>query len=271
MQNTPKSIFKNLYPYGFLILLLIFLVSIRGKTKQLLIYSPPYAHNDTLYYPHLDSSDHVIHHSYYDLVYSETHEQAKWVFHKLYPYRISRSFERKNDFRSDPMVLSGSANHIDYRGSGYDRGHLMPAADMSWSKQGMSESFYYSNMSPQHPSFNRGVWKRLESRIRKWAIEYDSLYVFTGPVLEADLPSIGINQVSIPNWYYKVVLRFDKGKETAIGFLMKNKASKESLQTFANSIDDIERMIEIDFFSALPENQEKILERNSDVLEWSWD
>jgi endonuclease G len=66
-------------------------------------------------------------------------------------------------------------------------------------------------------------------------------------------------------------LRFDKGKETAIGFLMKNNVSKESLQTFANSIDDIERMIEIDFFSALPENQEKILERNSDVLEWSWD
>nr|WP_320119464.1 DNA/RNA non-specific endonuclease [uncultured Marinifilum sp.] len=91
---------------------------------------------------------------------------------------IQGSAVRKNKFKEDPAVKTGSAKLIDYKGSGYDRGHLCPAAAMKNSNLAMSESFYMSNMSPQAPAFNRGKWKSLESKVRKLTIENDSLYVF---------------------------------------------------------------------------------------------
>jgi endonuclease G len=75
---------------------------------------------------------------------------------------------RTNDFREDYKVTTGSASLSDFKGSGYDRGHLAPAGDMKWSSTAMSESFYMSNMSPQKPGFNRGIWKKLESRKLPW-------------------------------------------------------------------------------------------------------
>jgi endonuclease G len=91
--------------------------------------------------------------------------------------------KRKDNFRSDPKVKTGSAALSDYKGSGYDRGHLAPAADFKWSATAMSESFYMSNMSPQVPGFNRGIWKNIESTVRNWAVENDEIYIVTGPVL----------------------------------------------------------------------------------------
>ena len=103
------------------------------------------------------SGEQIINHFGYSLSYNEDHEQANWVFFELTDYEVSGIEKRKNQFRSDPKVKTKSASLSDYRGSGYDRGHLAPAADMKWSVTTMSESFYMSNMSPQRPSFNRGL------------------------------------------------------------------------------------------------------------------
>ena len=90
----------------------------------------------------------------------------------------SEEYDRTNDFREDQInVSTGTAYLEDYRGSGYDRGHLAPAEDFEWSAEAMSDSFFMSNMSPQDPSFNRGIWKRLENRVRTWALENDGIYV----------------------------------------------------------------------------------------------
>ena len=180
------------------------------------------------------------------------------------------SVKRNDSFRSDPMVRSGSAALSDYKGSGFDRGHLAPAADMKWSSTAMSESFFMSNMSPQDPSFNRGIWKKLESRVRDWAMDNGSVYVATGGVLSNGLNTIGSNGVSVPKYYYKVILDYKEPDYKAIGFLMPNSASKQSLQSFAVTVDNVERVTGIDFFHSLPDGIENSVEGNLDVSKWSF-
>lgn len=120
----------------------------------------------------------------YALGYIEYHEQAAWVVYKLTRDEVqTKVSKRKNRFKEDPEIPTGSACSADYLRSGYDRGHLAPAADMAFSERTMADSFYYSNMSPQHPKFNRGIWKKLEEQVRHFAVREGEVYVVTGPVL----------------------------------------------------------------------------------------
>ncbi len=216
--------------------------------------------------PHLElpairKGEQVVKHIGYTLSYNEKHEQANWVAYELTADETHKAYERSNKFRPDPDVATESADNADYKGSGYDRGHLAPAADMSWSSETMQESFYYSNMSPQVPAFNRGIWKELEEQVREWARSNRSLYVVTGPVLEDGLPTIGHNGVSVPRFYYKVLLDYTQPEVKAIGFILPNEGSKLPLSTFALSIDEVEKATHIDFFPALPDDEEAKIER----------
>ena len=212
----------------------------------------------------------VINHLGYSFQYSEKHEQAFWVGYELTKSETEKSYERTDNFIPDPMVSTGTATVGDYSKSGYDRGHLAPAADMGWSAQAMSESFYFSNMSPQDPGFNRGIWKSLEEQVRTWAIVYDSIYVITGPILKEGLVQIGPNGVSIPKYYYKVILDNVGEDAKAIGFLMPNAKSQEPLESFAVTIDQIEQETGIDFFSQLSDSRENAFEKEICVSCWTW-
>tara|TARA_R110001592_G_scaffold23456_1_gene91931 strand:+ start:43989 stop:44933 length:945 start_codon:yes stop_codon:yes gene_type:complete len=202
------------------------------------------------------SEGQLVHHQNYSLAYSEEHEQALWVFYELDRNETHAIAKRKDDFREDPMVRTGSASLADYRSSGYDRGHLAPAADMAFSEEAISESFYMSNMSPQEPSFNRGIWKNLEAQFREWAAADGSLYIVTGPVLVPGLAKMGDNQVSIPNFYYKVALDFDADELGAIAFLLPNQKLDLELESFVVSIDSLESITGIDFFAGLDDDLE---------------
>lgn len=216
-------------------------------------------------------SDHPkIEHYAYSLGYSEGHEQAAWVYYLLTAEECIARYKRTDRFVPDPEVTTGSATIADYQGSGYDRGHLAPAADMAWSDTSMRESFYFSNMSPQNPSFNRGIWKKLEAQVRNWAAHYDSLYIVTGPVLDSGLISIGQNQVAVPNFYYKAVLDLDSTHQTALAFLLPNLKSSAVLSSFVISIDSLESLTQIDFFSGLNDSLEAVLETSSDPEKWNW-
>lgn len=201
-----------------------------------------------------------LHHIGYGFVYDETHEQAKWIAYCLTKTEAMGVLERSDNFKEDPLVNSGTASDIDYAKSGYDRGHLAPAADMRWSKQSMEESFYYSNMSPQLPSFNRGIWKKLEEEVRDWAVILDSVLIVTGPVLSADLPSIGVNKVSVPKYYYKAIVDFQGSQAKGIAFLLPNEGSKQPLMDFAISINELEKLTKIDFFYQLDDKLENSVE-----------
>jgi endonuclease G len=133
----------------------------------------------------------------------------------------------------------------------------------------MSESFFMSNMSPQEPDFNRGIWEKLESRVRTWVKRDEVLYIVTGPVLKGNMAFIGKkNKVAVPLMYYKVILDLKEPEIKAIGFLMKNEGSNKSLQSFAVTIDEIEKETGLDFFPQLPDDMEKTLEGSLNVKQW---
>jgi len=220
--------------------------------------------------PKTTPNDKIIKHTGYSLLYNENHEQASWVAYELTKEETNKRFKRANKFVEDPLVTTGSANNADYSGSGYDRGHMAPAADMGWSSVTMTESFYYSNMSPQVPAFNRGIWKSLEELVRSWAIENEAVYVVTGPVLTKGLPTIGSDRVTVPKYYYKVILDYTEPGIKGIGFLLPNAGSNEPLQSFAVSIDSVESVTGIDFFPLLPDEQERFIEKTLTVNAWTW-
>lgn len=132
--------------------------------------------------PLIDEKSSLIYHQGFCLNYSEEHEQAIWVAYCLTPATLDPQIKRKNLFRFDPSVSTGSATPNDYKKSGYDRGHLAPAADMKGNEIMLAQSFYMSNISPQLPQFNRGIWKRLEEWVRSQAQHYEELYIVTGPL-----------------------------------------------------------------------------------------
>ena len=211
----------------------------------------------------------IVEHDYYTLSYNEQYEQPNWVMYRLTKEMLAPSkLKRQDDFRSDPEVDTGSATKKDYVRSGYDRGHLVPAADMKFSKEALSETFYMSNMSPQAPGFNRGMWKDLESQVRNWARNDDDYYIVIGPVFTGDMGAIGPNGVAVPEYYYKIIVDLQEPHQKAIAFLMKNTRLEGELLDYAVPIDSIETLTGIDFFAALPDEFEDWLEGTVEVSEW---
>ena len=266
----------------FILLLLAYLVTTEPwKSKEnamesALVKSPP-PHislaweNLAAGYPQTHTTDYILSYTGFDLGYNERYEQASWVTYVLTREEIENgTIKRTDNFRADTSISSGSADLVDYRGSGFDRGHLAPAGDMKWSSRAMSESFLMSNMSPQAPSFNRGIWNKLESSVRVWATEKDSLYVITGPLLSSIDTLIGVNEVGVPEAYFKVLVDLSPPDHSMIAFLLPNASSSEDLLHFAISVDSLEVLTGYDFFAAAP-NPEIIdwLERELDLDSWN--
>lgn len=213
-----------------------------------------------------ESKGEIVRHTYYTISYSEENEQAAWVYYKLSSAINNGTQDRTDDFRADPLVSTGSASLADYKGSGYDRGHLCPAADMTQNKTSMSETFYLSNMSPQLAGFNRGIWSTLEDQVRKWAVDYENLYVVTGPIFKNNLGVIGPDEVTVPGYFYKVI--YD-GKDKMIGLILPNGSSSKSIDQFVVPIDQIEQQTGIDFFPGMNDQLENQLEAKSDWINWN--
>ena len=211
----------------------------------------------------------VTQHSAYSLVYNHKHMQAKWVAYNLTYGNTVGGAERSSKFSIDPSISPRTAVTSDYTKTGYDRGHLAPAGDMKFSAQAMSESFYMSNVSPQLPGFNRGIWKKLEEQFRSWAPSSHPVFVVTGPVLTDPISShIGQTcRISIPQRFYKVMLD-TASPMRAIAFVLPNNSSTQPLSSFAMSIDEAERITGIDFFPKLNDPQEAKIEKTLFLNQW---
>ena len=211
----------------------------------------------------------VIYHEAIILGYNEKHEQAQWVSHIILPDVEKGNVSRTNNFRKDKLVTSGTASKADYWYSGYDRGHLAPSADFRWSKTALSESYFYSNMAPQLPELNRERWAELENAIREYVIENKiQVYVVTGGILHDSLPVMRNqdreNEVSIPNLFYKVIL--DNSNHRGIGFVMPNGICDYPIMSYAISIDSVEVLTGINFFSKIKD--EDFIEQKVDIDIW---
>ena len=203
----------------------------------------------------------IVRHEGYTLCYREKFEQAEWVAYTLDAEKLQKAASRKNNFREDPDVKTFSAQLEDYRHSGYDRGHLAPAADMAYSESAMSESFLMSNISPQVHAFNAGIWLRLEQYVRTLACESEKIFVVTGPILEKDsYETIGVNRVAIPEFFYKAILALKNGELKMFAFIVPNEQSKEEIWHFQTTVDEIEARTGIDFFWQLDDEIENALE-----------
>jgi len=210
----------------------------------------------------------TIKHTYFTLSYSNKDKQAEWVAYYLTPASINGPQKRSSKFLPDPF-LSNPLGSSSYIKSGYDRGHLCPAADMKLNTTSMKESFYMSNMSPQVPSFNRGIWSKLEDKIRDWALEKNGLYVVTGPLLNKNCGTVN-QKITVPCAYYKMVFKQTKTGVEAIAFLLPNAGSTQPLKQFVVSIDYIEALTGIDFFANLPDSEEEKFESRVLTNIWQW-
>lgn len=244
--------------------LLIFL----SIAVQLIGFSQDFSTIKNLELPRFKQGETVVQHAGYTLSYNETNEQANWVAYELTAFETKKVVDRTNRFMEDSKIATGSASLDDYRNSGYDRGHLAPAADLGWSMQSMEESFYMSNMSPQLPAFNRGIWGEAEAFTRKAAKENGSLFVVSGPIFSVNMKTIGSNRVAVPERFYKIILDVRNPELKALAFIIPNRDCSEELEKFVVSIDDIETATGIDFFPALPDEWESKLEASHSLTNW---
>lgn len=212
----------------------------------------------------------IIHHNGYSLSYNEAHEQAEWVAYELKKSQLSNTNFKRPYFEVDEMVKTGAAHWRNYKGSGYDRGHLCPAADRKFSKQAHDETFLTSNISPQQHDFNAGVWNRLEQKVRYWASKYNGVFVVTGGVLKGDMKTIGSENVSVPNQFYKVLIDNNTGSTKMIAFLIPHQDSNKPLYEFVVSVDEVENLTGIDFFPELEDAIENKLEASSSYKGWGF-
>lgn len=195
-----------------------------------------------------------------------------WVAWELNEEKLVDRESRSNKFLPNPKLPASMAITTDeYKGSGWDRGHMCPAGDNKWHWRAMDESFYMTNICPQHHNLNRGDWKELEEACRRWAA-VEPVYIVCGPIMYRT-PKYGYIgksfKIRVPDAFFKVVLTgLKSGKPKAIGFIYKNEAGNNKRDKYVNSVDDVERITSIDFFPALPDDIEKQVEASYKLSDW---
>ncbi|MDA8793605.1 DNA/RNA non-specific endonuclease [Bacteriovoracaceae bacterium] len=210
----------------------------------------------------------IIQHNYYNLCYSISNEISLWGSHLLRKSFVKGEEGRTEDFRKDEKIEESNVDEDSYKRSGFDRGHLVPAADMAKNFHSMSESFYMSNMTPQLPSFNRGIWKKLENQVRNWVLEGRDMIVITGAILPKEPEKVN-DLISIPKFFYKIVFDFkNKNEMKMIAFLLPHEKSNKDLAEFAVSVDRIEDMTDLNFFNNLSIEEQVKLESQVEVKDW---
>ncbi len=216
-------------------------------------------------------TEEIVKHKAYHLSFNDNYKQANWCAYILTREMVKDNEAKRTDrFRPDPDVKSGSATPSDYKRSGFDRGHLVPAADMNHDAELMEETFLMSNMSPQVHEFNAGIWGVLEDQVRNWAVEYDSLYVVVGPELRNIKETIGKNKVGVPEYFFKVVLCISsQNGYKGIAFRMKHEGSENSIMDFAMSISDLEKELNCEFFPNLDKNVITSIKTKLDKTQWT--
>lgn len=212
----------------------------------------------------------LITHDHYLLSYIEKYEQAAWVAYTLDKTHLTSDQRRRPYYIQDPEVRTGSADWRNFKGSGYDRGHLCPAGDRKFSETAYNQTFYTSNISPQDSQFNAGIWNELEQQVRRWAGQYGRVYVITGGVLSDDLSTIGAEGVAVPKAFYKVVIRGGDEDIRALGFLISNVKTDRDIGEFVISLDEIEARTGLDFFPELSGQIQESLEGDIDIRHWNF-
>lgn len=214
------------------------------------------------------SSDEILTiHSGYTTSYNHKYHIPNWVAYELHPSELNGINERSDKFLPDPFIKPATCNSSDYTKSGYDRGHLAPAGDMTWSETAMKESFYMSNICPQSPPLNRGIWKDLESSIRNFVKNHrHPLFIVTGPVIAKNnvqfqnwqYGTIGkTHRIIVPNYFFKAILD-TVGVDKSVAYIIPNSPPHVTFQSYKSmygghsnfriTVDSLEQVLDRNLF-----------------------
>ncbi len=214
----------------------------------------------------------IIRHDAYVTSYNPDNRIADWVAYELTAEESSARKDRDGlEFRMDPDLHGCTqAMREDYTGSGWTKGHLMPAADAAFDSQAMSETFYLTNVCPQTEALNAGDWQYLEKQVRAWARRYGSVFVVTGPIVgENRYGTIGDRYVVVPDYFYKALLVQRKdGSYSSVAFVMGNDDERYYLRDCYMTVDELEEMTGMDFFPALDDKIEEKVEGSVRRSDW---
>lgn len=201
--------------------------------------------------------------------FNKDNHTPNYVAWELLGNEVVYEVERSNNFWQDPEI-EGCPTHRDYSYSGYDRGHMCPAADQKWSQEAMNDCFVMANMCPQDHSLNAGAWNTLENKERQWAQRDSAIIIIAGPIYtEEDTQKIGDIGVRVPGAFFKAFLAPYVANPRAIAFVYPNSHSPGNTQDYAMSIDDLEEILGADLFPALPDNIENEVEARYSFKEWN--
>lgn len=226
---------------------------------------------DSLLYVVTEFDHPILQYEGFTVTFNEEMRQPDFVAWELTASKaMSEIASRKDaDFAVDESV-DGCATLEDYKHSGFDRGHMAPAADMKWSKKAMRDCHYLTNICPQLDKLNSGPWATVEKNCRKWAEKFGVIYIIAGPVLSDQLTrKIGNTPVPVPERFFKVVIAPFNNPPMGIAFLMPNGYIRGGAQSTVTTIDEIEAITGFDFFSALDDEIENDIEAQHSLMKWN--
>ena len=212
-------------------------------------------------------SDTLLHYDAFDLHFNGNRGIANCAAYELVVNELNGTSERSGEFMPDPGV-KGCPTLADYAGSGMDRGHLVPAADLKWNEEAMRQSFLLTNVCPMHKALNEGGWTKLEEKVREWTARDSALLVFTGPVVSEGDTTLASGRVTVPSAYYKVIMAPSVRPKRAIAFIYPNGHSGGRLQQYAVTVDEVERRTGLDFFPTLSDDEQQRLEGDVHLDAW---
>ncbi|MDZ4196107.1 MAG: DNA/RNA non-specific endonuclease [Candidatus Izemoplasmatales bacterium] len=215
-----------------------------------------------------NKGDSILYYKGYSVIFSYTYNLPLYTFNLLTIDNLLTDIDRPPVKRSSTYFTTRlpngtlSATNVDFKYSGYDRGHMVPAGDFVWNKELKDETFFYTNINPQSPNLNRGLWANLENQIRTQVLRYSvDVYVVTGVLFNpAHKVQIGPNQLCIPVSFFKIVF-FDECN-VMYAFLFDNTIDTfyGDISDFQVSVDFLEQITGEDFFDLLDDHIEQEME-----------
>lgn len=219
--------------------------------------------------PAINSSDVVLVYNGFVVNYNTKRLIPNWVAYELTAEEVAGEVPRAKGFSMDLDYKDRQAMREDYSNTGWDKGHMAPAADMKWSQTAMTESFYLTNICPQNHDLNGKDWQTLEKYVRDWAVKYGKVWVVCGPYVYTNkFGTIGERNVVVPDGFFKAVLRQEGKNYYSIAFVFENNATKQPVKNAVVSVNDVEALVGYDLFTNLNDKIEEAVEAQSAWENW---
>ncbi|OIO59247.1 MAG: hypothetical protein AUJ82_06740 [Verrucomicrobia bacterium CG1_02_43_26] len=209
----------------------------------------------------------------YIVGYDESMKNPAWAAYRIEWKQNFKRASRPSKFKLDSRTVS-QIKHENYTGSGFDRGHMAPnyGIAMSAGIKAQIETFLLSNIVPQSPNNNRKIWKRLEMRVAKrLSRRFKEIWVITGPIYYNESPKrLPPAQIAIPDAFYKILIdEYEPTKIRSIAFIIpQDVTGNEPLKPYLTSINRIEELTGLTFFTRLAPSAQKQLKESTPAFVW---